>query len=70
MGRTSTEAKQRWIDKTYKRVMVSLRVDSANDQRLLHFLDDYKDVLGGTSQIFREALTQYIEDNFPYYGKD
>ena len=38
--------------------------------RGFYFLDDYKDVLGGTSQIFREALTQYIEDNFPYYGKD
>ena len=70
MGRTSTEVKQRWIDKTYKRIMVNLREDSATDKRLLEFLEDYKDELGGTTQIFREALEQYINDNFPYYGKD
>lgn len=70
MGRTSTEVKQRWIDKTYKRIMVNLREDSATDKRLLEFLEDYKDELGGTTQIFREALEQYITDNFPYYGKD
>lgn len=70
MGRTSTEVKQRWIDKTYKRIMVNLREDSATDKRLLEFLEDYKDELGGTTQIFREALDQYITDNFPYYGKD
>lgn len=70
MGKTSTEVKQRWIDKTYKRIMVSLREDSATDKRLLEFLEDYKDELGGTTQIFREALDQYITDNFPYYGKE
>ncbi len=70
MGRTSTEVKQRWIDKTYKRIMVNLREDSATDKRLLEFLEDYKDELGGTTQIFREALDQYITDNFPYYGKE
>ena len=70
MGKTSTEVKQRWIDKTYKRIMVSLREDSATDKRLLEFLEDYKDELGGTTQIFREALEQYITDNFPYYGKE
>ena len=70
MGKTSTEVKQRWIYKTYKRIMVSLREDSATDKRLLEFLEDYKDELGGTTQIFREALDQYITDNFPYYGKE
>ena len=69
MGKTSTEVKQRWIDKTYKRIMVSLRMDSAQDQRILNFLEDYKDIVG-TTQIFREAMTQYIDDNYPYYGKD
>ena len=70
MGRASTQAKQKWIDKTYKRIMVSLRLDSADDRFLLQFLEDYKDTEGGTTQIFRDALKQYITDNFPYYGKE
>lgn len=69
MGRASTEAKQRWIDKTYKRIMVSFRLDNATDRRILQFLEDYKDIMG-TTQIFREAISQYIDDNYPYYGKD
>lgn len=69
MGKTSTEVKQRWIDKTYKRIMVSLREDSTTDRRLLEFLADYKDSLGGTTQIFRNALEQYIANNYPNYGK-
>ncbi len=63
---TSTEAKQRWIDKTYKRIMVSLRTDSEKDRRLLQFLEDYKDTIG-TSQIFREALELYINERYPGY---
>lgn len=69
MGKTSTEVKQRWIDKTYKRVTVSFRLDNAQDKRILQFIEDYKDVIG-TTQMFREAMTQYINDNYPYYGKE
>lgn len=69
MGKTSTEVKQRWINKTYKRIMVSFRMDNPKDRLILNFIEDYKDIIG-TSQIFREALTEYIQDNYPYYGKD
>lgn len=68
MGKTSTEVKQRWINKTYKRIMVSFRMDNPKDRLILNFIEDYKDIIG-TSQIFREALTEYINNNYPYYGK-
>jgi predicted CoA-binding protein len=67
MGKTSSEVSERYKKKTYKFIPVRFRYDT--DQRLLEFLDDYKDQIGMT-QIFREALDQYITDNFPYYGKE
>lgn len=58
MGKASTEAKQRWINKTYKRLMVSLRYDE--DRDLLEFIEKNKGKYG-TTEIFRagiEALMQ------------
>lgn len=69
MGKTSTEVKQRWIDKTYKRIMVSLRHDSVDDRLILRFLDENKDALGGTTQIVRDALLEYIRKHYPRFGK-
>ena len=56
-GKTSTEVKQRWENKAYKKIMVRFRYDT--DRHLLDFLDANKDTIG-TSQIFREALEMYI----------
>ena len=58
--RTSTEVKNRWKKKAYKLYQVSLRYDS--DQLLIEFIENNKERIGMT-QIFREALEQYIETN-------
>ena len=55
---TSTEVKNRWKKKAYKLYQVSLRYDS--DQLLIEFIENNKERIGMT-QIFREALEQYIE---------
>ena len=51
---TSTEVKQRWIDKTYKRYVVSLRQDTQAD--LIELVESRKNAGQGTSDIFTEAL--------------
>ena len=53
MGKTSTEVKQRWIDKTYKRLMVSLRYDE--DADLIQFIEKNKGKYG-TTEIFRAGI--------------
>lgn len=58
--KTSTEVKQRWENKAYKKIMVRFRYDE--DAALLDFLDRNKDTIG-TTQIFREALEMYIHAN-------
>ena len=68
MSYTSTEVKQRWESKNYKKITVRFRYDS--DELLLQFLKDYKDHAGGTSQIFREALEEYIANNYPHYNEN
>ena len=50
---TSTEVKQRWIEKTYKRYMVNLRKDE--DAELIQFIDQNKDKQG-TTELFRAGL--------------
>ncbi len=50
---TSTEVKQRWIDKTYKRIMVNLRKDE--DADLIEWLGAHKDRYGPT-EIFRTGI--------------
>lgn len=54
---TSTEVKQRWMAKAYKRYVISLRHDT--DAELIAYLEERKDTIG-TTQIFREALQDYL----------
>jgi len=50
---TSTEVKQRWNAKTYKRYTVNLRKDE--DAELIKLVESSK-TRRGTTDIFREAL--------------
>jgi len=58
MGKTSTEVKQRWESKAYAKYMVRFRLDT--DKRLIDYLEKNKERIG-TTNIFREALEQYIK---------
>lgn len=57
MGKTSSEVKERWKAKAYKRYMIYLRNDS--DRKLIDYLEQNKERLG-TTNIFRDALAEYI----------
>lgn len=57
MGNTSTEVKQRWESKAYAKYLVRLRHDT--DWKLIDYLERNKERLG-TTNIFREALEDYI----------
>lgn len=57
MGKTSTEVKQRWESKAYTKYMVRFRRDT--DARLIDYIEKNKDRIG-TTNIFRDALEQYI----------
>ena len=57
MGRTSSEVKQRWMEKAYKKYLVSFRYDT--DQEIIDFIEANKEKLG-TTNIFRDALEMYI----------
>lgn len=59
MGKTSTEVKQRWESKAYAKYMVRFRLDT--DKRLIDYLEKNKERIG-TTNIFREALEQYIKN--------
>ena len=54
---TSTQVKQRYKDKTYKRYQVYLKIDE--DRSIIEWVDTHKDSLG-TTNIFRDALECYI----------
>ena len=60
MGKTSSEVKQRWMEKAYKKYLVSFRYDT--DQEIIDFIEANKEKLG-TTNIFRDALEMYIEAN-------
>lgn len=59
-GKTSTEVKQRWENKTYAKYMIRFRQDT--DRKLIDYLEKNKERLG-TTNIFREALEEYIKSN-------
>lgn len=59
-GKTSTEVKQRWENKTYVKYMLRFRQDE--DRRLIDFIEKNKERMG-TTNIFREALEDYIKGN-------
>ena len=52
-GKTSTEVKNRWNEKTYKRIMVSLRRE--DDADLLEWFETHKEQHGPT-EIFRAGI--------------
>lgn len=54
---TSSEVKQRWKDKAYKRLTVYLRYDT--DQQIIDFVETHKERYG-TTNIFRDALEMYM----------
>lgn len=56
---TSTEVKNRWKKKAYKIYQVSLRYDT--DKELIDFIENNKERIGMT-QMFREALEQYMKN--------
>jgi len=57
---TSNEVKQRWESKAYKKILIRLRYDT--DKELLDYIEQHKDE-DGTTNIFREALQEYIKNN-------
>lgn len=58
-GKTSTEAKNRWNAKTYKRYQVSLRKDE--DAPLIDAVESMRDRLGPT-EIFRIGIETAIKE--------
>ena len=60
MGKTSSEVKQRWMEKAYKKYLVSFRYDT--DQEIIDFIEANKEKLG-TTNIFRDALEMYVKAN-------
>ena len=58
MGKTSSEVKTRWMDKAYRKYVVSFRYDT--DQEIIDFVEANKEKLG-TTNIFREALEMYVK---------
>lgn len=53
IGKTSSEVKNRWESKTYKKYLVRLRADE--DRELIEFIEQNKDTYG-TTEIFRAGL--------------
>lgn len=51
---TSTEVKQRWIDKTYKQYRISLRLE--DDAELIEFVENAKQHNIGVTEIFRTGI--------------
>lgn len=54
---TSSAVKQRYNNKTYKRIVIQFRYDS--DQDMIDFVDRHKERYG-TTNIFRDALEMYM----------
>jgi hypothetical protein len=58
MGKTSTEVKQRWENKAYRKYLIRFREDT--DRDLIDYLEKNKERFG-TTNIFRDALASYIK---------
>lgn len=67
MAQTKQEIRIQWDREHYRQCTARLRVDSPTDEKLIRFIDEMKDQLGGTTQIIREALTLYIQETFPHF---
>ena len=70
MAQTKQSIRVQWDRDHYRQYAVKLRTDSDSDEKIINFMEDMKDQLGGTTQIIREALTLYIQETFPYYGEE
>ena len=57
---TSTEVKQRWEAKAYKRYVVRLRQDTQSD--LIDCIETLKENGCGTSEIFAAGIERLIEE--------
>lgn len=57
---TSTEVKQRWEAKAYKRYVVRLRQDTQSD--LIGCIETLKENGCGTSEIFAAGIERLIEE--------
>ena len=55
---TSTEVKQRYKDKAYKRYQIYFRQD--DDREIIDWIESNKELIG-TTNIFREALEQFVK---------
>jgi hypothetical protein len=58
MGKTSTEVKQRWESKAYRKYLIRFREDT--DKALIDYLERNKERFG-TTNIFRDALEEHIK---------
>lgn len=59
MSHTSNEVKERYYNKTYHSVAVTLRKDDDHD--IIVFIEAHKKDVG-TTQLFREALKMYMKE--------
>ena len=57
---TSTEVSERYKKKTYDRFVIRLRKD--DDRELITFINNTKDHVGGISNLFREAIQLYMDE--------
>ncbi|MDO4816726.1 MAG: hypothetical protein Q4A83_09075 [Bacillota bacterium] len=58
MSYTSSEVKQRWENKAYKKYLVRLREDT--DAAIIDYIEQHKEQYG-TTEIFRMALEMLME---------
>jgi len=56
---TSTEVSERYKKKTYDRFIIRLRKE--DDRELISYINANKERVGGTTNLFREAIQLYME---------
>ena len=56
---TSSEVKQRWENKSYRKYLVRFRAD--NDQEIISYIESNKERFG-TTEIFRAAMEALIKN--------
>lgn len=58
MSYTSSEVKQRWKERNYKRYEINLRYD--DDTAIIDYIEKHKEQYG-TTELFRRAMEMLIE---------
>lgn len=61
MSKTSSEVKQRWKDKTYKRMNLYLRKDE--DKEYLDFISERREQGETLAEIVKEGLDYLMKEN-------